>query len=87
MPYDVNWDDAASDQLLELWLNAANRAAVTRASHRIYVVLAADPHQGQHQSEGLYRVIEPPLVAYYEIDEAKQEVWVSDVLAYRNPLA
>ena len=85
MPYDVTWDDGANDQLVELWLNAADRAAVTRASHRIDVALAADPHQGQHQSEGLYRVIEPPLVAYYEIDEAKQEVRVSDVLAYREP--
>jgi hypothetical protein len=87
MPYDFELTTEAEDDLIERWLQATNRMSVTRAAHRIEQFLRVDPHQGQHQSEGLYRVCDPPLVVYYEIVEDKQLVSITNILAYRQPPA
>ena len=43
MRYTVVWSVAARNQLIDLWLAAADRAAVTRASHQIDRILGTDP--------------------------------------------
>lgn len=50
-------------------------------------VLQAGPIPERHQSEGLYRICDPPLVAYYEIAQDTRRIEVTNVLAYRPPIA
>ena len=83
MSYEVVWEPVAEDELIDCWLNADNRKTVTRASHHIDRLLEADPLQGEHQSEGLYRICLPPLAAYYEIDELERRVRVTNIRQLR----
>lgn len=85
MSYDVQYEPEAEDELLEVWLNASDRSSVTRASDTVDRLLEADPYQGEHRSEALYRLRVPPLVVYYKIDQAKLTVRVNNVGELRNP--
>jgi plasmid stabilization system protein ParE len=79
-PYHVDWTDAALDMLADIWTQATNRAAVNAAQNQIDALLARDPSgYGQLRSEGLYKLIEPPLVVFFAIDEAQKVVEISDV--------
>jgi hypothetical protein len=76
----VDWDPAATGQLTDIWMKAHDRPAVTSASNEIDRLLQSDPvGNGQLVSEGLYRVIVPPLVAYYEVDVPGRTVNVTGV--------
>ncbi len=43
MKYMVRWTLGAEQDLAEVWINAADRVAVTRASHAIEQMLAWNP--------------------------------------------
>lgn len=67
----------AEGQLATAWLAATDRNALTRAAAEIDRLLAADPvNNGTELSEGLYRIIQAQLVAYYEIDVGKSRVTI-----------
>jgi hypothetical protein len=62
----------------DLWLNASDRAAVSRADTTADQMLRRDPlGNGTLVVEGLYRLTVPPLVYYYAADVAQRRVEVS----------
>lgn len=68
----------AEGQLASAWLAAIDRSALTRAAAEIDRLLAADPlKNGTELSEGLYRIVEGQLVAYYEIDVDRSRVIIT----------
>lgn len=77
MNYAVEWLPQAEDALAAIWLQTFD-PAVTAAEARINRLLSRDPHgNGEHRSEGLYRIEVTPLVVAYEIDDAARRVTVS----------
>ncbi|MGD0899398.1 MAG: hypothetical protein ABR915_16290 [Thermoguttaceae bacterium] len=79
--YTVVWAKAARDELIDLWLQAANRNEVTAAVHRIDQQLAEDaPRQGAELSEGLRAVLVPPLRVLFAVGESDR---VAEVLLVR----
>jgi hypothetical protein len=81
--FDVNWSDAASDQLADAWIRyPAEAQAITRAQADIDRILAQDPlGKGQPVAEGLRKLTVPPLTAYYSVDQTARTVQV-DALDY-----
>ena len=78
--YRVITTKRAKDQLIEIWLSASDRSAVTQAQHRIETTLSHSPrHPGRELSEGLWRIAVQPLVAYYSIDDARAVVKIADI--------
>ena len=70
MTYQVFWVPVAEDQLADIWVNAADRSAVTRAGDRIDRLLGTSPGAvGESRPAGERILIEPPLTAYYEVIE------------------
>lgn len=68
--YTVVWVEGAQDDLAELWLNAADRNAVTAAAHAIDRELAEDaPVKGKELSEGLRSLFAAPLKAIFTVRE------------------
>jgi mRNA-degrading endonuclease RelE of RelBE toxin-antitoxin system len=79
-PYTVVWADEATAELARIWLQAADRRAVTAAEASINRQLTRDPYQnGSLLSEDLYRLAVTPLVVTYTIDDAARRVEVSSV--------
>lgn len=80
MPYQLFWSPSALDQLAAIWLSAPNRSDIWRAEHRINQALATDPKSaGQELSEGLWKLHDPPLLVFYEINDVHKAVRVTDV--------
>jgi plasmid stabilization system protein ParE len=80
MNYAVVWTKAALDQLAEAWVNAADRAAVQRASNRIDALLGSAPRAHGESRGGNDRLrFEPPLAVYYRIDDSDKKVFVISV--------
>jgi hypothetical protein len=81
-PFQVIWSPHALSQLAALW-NAAtssDRLEITRAQHRIDQALADDPKSaGTELSEGLWRIHDPPLLAFYEINDVHRILRVTDI--------
>jgi hypothetical protein len=76
--FSLEYTDDAEDMLAEAWLAAKNRRAATVAQTQIDQRLSRDPKNvGEELSEELWRILVPPLVAYYEIDEQKSKVTVT----------
>jgi hypothetical protein len=80
-PFTVDWDQPALDSLADIWMQAADRWAVTQAQTAAERRLARDPIGGTLASEGLYRLVEPPLTLLYEVDPQRRVVLVTGVLA------
>lgn len=79
-PYAVDWNQGALSDLADIWAQASDRRAVTDASDAADKLLANDPiKHGRHESEGLYRLVVPPLVIFYGVDMARRRVEVSRV--------
>jgi hypothetical protein len=77
--YTVDWTNDAEDALTIIWLQTYD-PAVTAASNQIDRLLARDPiGHGQLAHEGLYKITEPPLTAYYSVDSVHKNVEVSAV--------
>jgi hypothetical protein len=67
MRFTVIWSQVAQNQLAELWMNATDQSAVTRASHRIDQLLAIDPDQQGDDFYGDWLLVVPPLQVVYRI--------------------
>ena len=78
MNYTVEWTDAALNQLAAVWTAAADRNAVTAASHRLDQDLARDPYgRGVRRNASVNRTaIDLPLGIDYEIIEDDKRVRV-----------
>jgi hypothetical protein len=79
-PFQVIWSNDALTQLVAFWVPAANRLDITNAQHRIDQALAQDPKSaGRFLSEGLWKIHDPPLHVFYEINDVHNLVRVTDV--------
>jgi len=76
--YAVTWTPSAHQELAAAWLAAADRNAVTAASHRLDQDLADDPFAiGLPRNSSVNRTaIDPPLGIDYEIIEDDKKVRV-----------
>jgi hypothetical protein len=76
--YAVTWTPNAEQELAAVWLAAADRNAVTVASHRLDQDLADDPFGiGLPRSSSVNRTaVEPPLGIDYEVIEDDKKVRV-----------
>jgi hypothetical protein len=80
MAFTVICSNDAQNQLANLWLSAADRAAITAAQYRIEQELAADPRRKSNEiSEGLWRIDFPPLKALFEIDDQDRLVRITAI--------
>ncbi|MBL8800245.1 MAG: hypothetical protein JNM56_40565 [Planctomycetia bacterium] len=77
MKYTVDWEPGAVAALAAIWLQAANRQAVTAAQDEIDRLLAADPQgNGTAIVEGLYAIDAYPLRAQFKVSDAQPTVRV-----------
>jgi hypothetical protein len=84
-PFIVQWEPEAEQELARLWLAAADRDAMTQATHRIDHRLARDPEkEGEELSEGLYLLLEGPLAAFFEI-HADQNTVIGTQVTLASP--
>jgi plasmid stabilization system protein ParE len=78
MRFTVSWRPEAEDNLAIAWMIAADRQAVTQASHRADEILASAPDQGQ-EFYGDWLLAVPPLYVVYNYSVDKRQVTVLDV--------
>jgi len=79
MRYTVVWLPSAQDELADIWIQAADRQAITAAAHRIDRTLARDAdRKGQifHQHRVL---IDAPLAVTFSVSVADCLVTVTQV--------
>lgn len=80
-PIQVIWSTEALRQLAALWNAASNRLEIARAQHRIDQ--ARGPKSAGHElSEGLWKIADPPLLVYFEINDVHKILRVTDVYTY-----
>ena len=66
--YTVIWADEATEQLTELWLQAADRQVLTRACDSLEKALTYDPSNKGEDYFGDRLIAVPPLWAIYEVE-------------------
>jgi hypothetical protein len=82
--YTVTWLRDAERELANIWVQAHDRQAVTRAQAQIDVQLERDPfHFGTVVAEGLHKLVVPPLMVFFAVDSARRHVEVSWVASTR----
>lgn len=80
MNFAVDWESDVRRELHLLWATAPDPPAVRGAAETVERQLGTDPYQaGKHLSEGLWRIVVPPLVAHYSIDASSRSVEITDV--------
>lgn len=73
--YKVGLTREAEDSLAEIWVQAADRQAVTEAETAIHAMLRSNPvEQRRLVAEGLFKIVCAPLAAYYSVDEERRHV-------------
>ena len=79
-PYTVELTDDAEQSLADIWVHAADRAAVTAAEATIHRLLTADPIQnGTHMAEGLRKLTAKPLTVFYTLPPGRRVAEISQV--------
>jgi plasmid stabilization system protein ParE len=80
MNYRLKYLRRATQALADIWMAAADRNAVTRASHRLERLLKADPLGVGESRAGRRRlVLINPLAVFYTVDPAGRQVVVTDI--------
>jgi hypothetical protein len=75
--FTVVWWQFAKSTLAGLWLEATDKAAVSRAANEIDQRLAADPKSSaEDRHEELYRLTVEPLTVQFTIDDLDRRVSV-----------
>jgi hypothetical protein len=84
MKYQILWDSTAEDELTAIWLAAADRTAVTRASAWLDLRLAIHPLElGESRASSVQRVaFHPPLGIEFEVIEDDKRVIVQGEFAW-----
>jgi hypothetical protein len=78
--YTVLWHRDIITDLAEIWFEAVDRNALTRASNNIDRILAVSPETSrQNLAEGLYVLVVPPLKILFVVREADRVVEVVSV--------
>ena len=77
MKYTVVWKAAAEEELAQMWLDAADRSAVTVAANGIDRLLAAKPEeQGESRSGATQGMFIHPVGAFFDVSEEDRVVSV-----------
>ena len=80
MIFTVLWSSDAEQRLAQLWIDAADREAITSAAHEIDSRLKNDAvHLGEARSEGQGFVAVPPLAVYFRVSMEDRTVRVLTV--------
>ena len=75
--FKVRWTNFAQSQLIQLWLNASDRSAVTAAANLIDRELASSPmSKGRPLLPGFREYEAPPLSVVFGVDPATGQVVV-----------
>jgi hypothetical protein len=85
--YEVDWLESAVFKLADAWTQAgaADRAAITAASHRVDEALRLNPVEaGESRGDERRIYIDLPLVVIYEIAEDDRLVTVLDLVVPPN---
>ncbi len=70
MRFTVIWKPNAENQLIRLWMGAADRLAVRKAADEIERLLANDPMgQGESRSRDVRILFVEPLAVFYAVRE------------------
>jgi plasmid stabilization system protein ParE len=78
--YTVEWMQDAEDDLARIYLQAADKQAVTQAQAAIEKQLSNNPTtRGAALAEGLRKLAVAPLVVFDSVDTARRLVEVSQV--------
>jgi hypothetical protein len=78
--FTVEWEPEARNELHQLWATGSDPAAVRAAAEAVERLLIADPTgNGQHQSEGLWRLRVPPLTVHFTVDLDRRYVQITDI--------
>jgi mRNA-degrading endonuclease RelE of RelBE toxin-antitoxin system len=81
--YTVTWKPEAERRLAELWLNATDRTAITRAANEIDRRLQTNPDQeGESRSDGRRLLLVKPLAVIFEVVPDDRIVYVLTVWQY-----
>lgn len=78
MSWLVEWSPTVEQILADTWINAPDRADVTRAADHIDDMLARSPLAVGESREGATRILVcTPLAAYYDVivDDHKVVIW------------
>ena len=85
MRFTVLWTPGAEKRLAELWLDADDRDAITRATYEIDERLRVDPeNQGESRDKARRFLVVPPLAAYFRVLVEDRKVYVLAVRSVRR---
>ena len=80
MTYTVTYKPSAENELIELWMQSADRQAVADAANRVDGLLGANPHlQGESREQNTRILFERPLAVQFEIHDQDRVVEVLKV--------
>jgi plasmid stabilization system protein ParE len=84
MKFTVVYAPEAERQLMELWLDAAARRAVTAAADAIDEILASNPIEiGESRPEGMRILFVEPLAVIFRVQVEDRIVIVTEVWRFR----
>jgi hypothetical protein len=80
MSYRLTVRSRAKRSLAAIWLDATDRNAVTRASHRMELRLRNDPLDvGESRTANMRVAVFDPLVVFYTVDPAARHVIIVEI--------
>jgi plasmid stabilization system protein ParE len=83
--FTVDWRPAGLNELADIWLQTADRNAVTQATHRLDERLQRGPiGESESREAGRRILIEPPLGVLFRVDDAKRIVYVLTVWRFET---
>lgn len=85
MKYTVIWKPEAERRLATLWMDAANRSAVTEAANQIDEMLRRDPDdKGESRDRGRRVLTVPPLGVLFKVRPQDRIVYVLTVWRFEK---
>jgi len=86
MNFKVLWRPSALNALADIWTNASDKNAVTRASNTLDRRLATNPLDLGESRDGNERIgFEPPLQILFRVDVAERTAHVTAVGVFGSP--
>lgn len=86
MKFSVRWTPAAENELTKLWMDTADRRAVTVAANEIDVRLQISPaDEGESRQFGRRILLVQPLGVTFEVHQDERIVRILDVWQFVKP--
>ena len=78
--YQVQWHEAAENQLMAMWIRSANKDAITGYVDQIDRILARDPlEQGESREANIRLAFFRPVCVRYLVDETLRIVLIQTI--------